>query len=301
MPTNRALLPQALEAGLKRVYFRRLNMIPTYFTQFMNIESSGRAFEDMLRAAGLGTLVLKPEGTAVSYDDPVQGARVRTVFLTFALGYRVTMEMMEDEETRIISQLPMELADATADHRERTAHGPLNDAFTGASFTGLDGAALCGNHTNLKTGTVQSNSLTPAVGLSVSAMQSLLTAFETFTNESDRFVAIRPSLLVVPTGLHYTAAQVLDSQERPDTTDRAINTVSTTRTGVSYLSDPYLTDVDNYFLLAAKGQHDLVWWNRKAATRKSAVDFDTQDLKTHVHYRGQAAFYDWRGVMGCAP
>ena len=209
--------------------------------------------------------------------------------------------MMEDEEYRVVMRMPEELADSTADHRERVAHALLNDAFAGATFTGLDAAALCGNHTNLKTGTVQSNSLAPAVGLSVSAMQSLLTAFETFTNESDRFVALRPSMLLVPPALHYIAAQILDSQERPDTTDRATNTVSTTRTGVSYLSDPYLTDTDNYFLLAAKGQHDLTWWNRKSPTKNSATDFDTQDMKWHIHYRAQVAFYDWRGVMGCAP
>jgi len=299
--TQRALLPQTLEAGIKRIYFRRLGMTPTFFTRIFNIETSSRAFEDMLRAAGLGTMVLKPEGTPVSYDDPVQGARVRTVFLTFALGFRVTMEMSEDEEYRVIARMPEELADSTADHRERVAHEVLNTAFVTTSFTGLDGAALCGNHTNLKTGTVQSNSLTPAVGLSVSAMQSLLTAFETFTNESDRFVAMRPATLLVPPALHYAAAEILKSQERPDTTDRATNTVSTSQTGVDYISDLYLTDPDNYFLIAAKGQHDLTWWNRKSPTKAMSVDTDTYDMKWNIHYRAQAAFYDWRGTMGCAP
>lgn len=302
MPTTTALLPETVEPFVTTVYFRRLRMISPIFPSVLNVETSGRAFEEFLRVAGLGTLVLKPEGTAIAYDDPVQGARVRTVHITYALGFRVTMEMMDDEQHRVIARMPEELADATADHRERIAHGPFNDAFVGASFTGLDGLSLCNAlHVNLKTGTTQSNALTPAVGLSVSGLQAAITAMEITQNDSDRFITLNPSMVFVPPALRFTADELLKSDMRPDTADNAINTVSTSQTGLMRKSSPYLTDADNWFLLADKMQHTVTWWNRKSPTKDSAVDFDTKDLKWTIHYRAAAAFYEWQGVLGSAP
>ena len=298
MSTTSALLPESLEPFVTTVFFRRLRMIRPIFPSLFNIETSGRAFEEFLRVAGLATLALKPEGTSVAYDDPVQGARVRTVMVSYALGFRVTFEMVEDEQHNVIRRMPEELAEAAADHRERIAHEPFNDAFAGASHTGLDGLALCATHTNLKTGTTQSNSIVPAVGLTVSGLQAGVNALENQQNDSDRFITIQSSTLLVPTNLNFPARELLRSQDRPDTADRAVNTVSTNQLGVQQVTSPYLTDVDNWFLLGRKSDHTLTWWNRKALTKDSATDFDTKDLKWTILYRAAVAFYEWQGVVG---
>jgi hypothetical protein len=300
MPTISAQFPELLEPFVTKVFFDRLNGIAPVFPSWMNVESSNRAFEEHFRVAGVGSFLTKAEGTPITYDDPVQGARVRTVHTTYALGIRITMELRDDDQHGIISRMAGDLADAARDHRDRLAHDLPNNAFVTTLFTGLDGAALCGNHTNLKTGTVQSNSLSPAVALSISGIQSAITNMRTTTNESDRFVSLTPSMLLVPPALQFTASEILDSQDRPDTTDRATNVTSTSRTGVRAFVSEYLTDTDNWFLLANKSQHTLTWWNRKGVTPDSSMDSQTKDMLYDSHYRASVAFYDWRGVVGSA-
>ena len=153
--------PELLEPWVTKIFFDRLNMIETIYTQIFNMVPSTKAFEDTFEVSTLGTFVLKPEGTPVSYDDPVQSGRKRVVNETFALGFRVTMEMMEDDQHRIISQMPNDLGDSARDHKENLAHALLNDAFTAAAtatFTGIpegDGVPrnLCNTgHIRLKDG-----------------------------------------------------------------------------------------------------------------------------------------------------
>ena len=72
---------------------------------------STKAFEDGMRVSALGSFATKPEGTPVGFDDPISGTRVRTVHTTYALGFRVTMEMKEDDLFNIIEQMPADLGD----------------------------------------------------------------------------------------------------------------------------------------------------------------------------------------------
>lgn len=296
--TVSAQFPDALEPFVTEIFMDDLTNIAPVFPQFMNVKPSNRAFEEFFKVAGVSTFVTKAEGTPIQYDDPVQGARVRTVHTTYALGIRITMELREDDQHNIIAQMASDLAAAARDHRDRLAHDLLNNAFVTTFFTGLDGAALCGNHTNLKTGTVQSNSLSPAVALSISGIQSAVTNMRTTTDDTDRFINLTAKMLLVPPALEFTASELLDSQDKPNTADRAINTIATSKLGVAYMGDPYLTDADNWFLLSAKSQHSLTWWNRKGVTPDSSMDSASKDMLYDSHYRASVAFYRWQGVVG---
>lgn len=302
MATTRFLAPELLEPDMKRIFFNRLTMQPPMFQNAFNIETSTKAFEDFLRFAGLGTFALKPEGTPVSYDDPVQGERVRTVHVTYALGFRVTMEMMDDDQHGIINRMPADLGDSAADHRENLAWGLFNDAFAGATYQGFDGQPLCDTaHTNLKSGGPQDNTVNPAVALSVSGIQSALINMRTTTNESDRFIQLRPRTLLIHPEEEFNAAQLLESDRIPGSADNDINSIRSSRIGVTPLVTPYLTDTDAWWILAEKSQHTVTWFNRKAVTMERSRDAQTKDALFDAHYRASVAFYDWRGVVGSQP
>lgn len=302
MATTRGLAPELLEPDMKKIFFNRLTMQPPVFPQVFNVESSTKAFEDFLRMAGLGTFALKPEGTPVSYDDPIQGERVRTVHSTYALGFRVTMEMMDDDQHGIIRRMPADLGDSASDHRENLAWGLFNDAFAGTTYQGMDGRALCSAlHANLKTGTVQDNTVTPGVALGLSGLQSALINMRTTTNESDRFIQLRPQTLLIHPDNEFQAAQLLESERIPGSADNDINSVRSSRIGVTPVVTPYLTDTDAWFLLATKTQHTVTWFNRKSVTMERSRDSQTKDALFDAHYRASVAFYDWRGVVGSQP
>jgi len=306
MATFRNLMPELLETRLKTVYFNNYNLIAPLFSQVANITGSSKAFEDTVRVAGLGALALKPEGTPISYDDPVQGTRKRVVHETYALGFRVTMEMMDDEQYNVIDRMPADLGDATREHKEILFWGIFNDAFDGNTYTDADGAtALCASHTLLKStgaaGAAFENQLNPGVALSVSGMEAMLDKFKLTPNESGRYIQISPSTLLVHTENSHLAHQLLNTEKEPFTADNQVSTVNSSRTGISPLEVPYLTDTDAWFFVAPKNQHTFTWYNRMGVAFSNSKDSQTKDALFDVMYRASVTWDDWRGVVGSAP
>jgi hypothetical protein len=305
MATFRATMPELLETRLRRVYINNYGRTPSQWEKIANIESSTQAHEDTIRVAGLGLLVLKPEGTPVSYDDPVQGTRKRVVHQTYALGFRVTMEMMDDEQYNVIEKMPADLGDATREHKEILFWSMFNDAFAGATFSEVDpgGSAipLCGTHTFLRSGTAGStfaNFLSPTVALGVSGIESALTKFQLTPNESGRYIQIRPEWLVVHNNEAHKAYQLLETEKEPYTNENQVSTVRSSRTGLKPLETPYLTDTDSWFLVSPKSQHQIKWYNRMKVAFSRDKDAQTKDALFDAMYRASVTWDDWRGVVG---
>ena len=302
MATFRATMPELLETRLKRVYLNNYSRIPSLWEKIANIESSTQSHEDTIRVAGLGLLVLKPEGTPVTYDDPVQGTRKRAVHQTYALGFRVTMEMMDDEQYNVIEKMPADLADATREHKEILFWSIFNDAFAGSTFTDADGTtALCASHTLLRSGTAGStfsNFLSPTVALSVSGLESIMTKFALTPNESGRYVQLRGQYLVIHPNESHKAYQLLETTKEPFTNENQENTVKTSRSGLTPLETPYLTDTDAYFVVSPKSQHRMIWYNRMKVTFGRDKDAQTKDAMFDAMYRASVTWDDWRGVVG---
>ena len=300
--------PQLLERDTKEIFFKHFTMIPLMYPMLFDERPSTKAYEDAMRFAGLGTFATKAEGTPVGYDDPVEGNVKRRVHSTFALGFRITMEMSEDDQHGIMEQMPADLGDSARDHQERLAWSLVNDAFAGNTFTGLDGGngaeALCiATHQNLKTGTQQSNILSPAVSLSVTGLESLMTQASTTTSDEDRFVNMNQSSLVFHPNLQHTAHVLLDTEFRPGGSDNDRSTVVSSRSGITPLERtgvPYLSSTTAWWVVAPKGPggNDLIWWNRKDVTFDRAKDSDSMDQKFMAHYRASVDFREWRGVWG---
>lgn len=300
MTTFRATIPESVEEWATDVFFMRYAALreQMIYPQFMRVDNSERAFEEAWEVSGLGTFALKPEGGPIAYDDPVQGNRTRITHQTFALGTRQTMEMIEDDRWDIARRLPEDLADSARDHQDRLAHGPVNDAFTGTTFTGLDGLALCTTvHTSLKGGGARSNSLNPPADLSQAAMEAMLTMARTTVDEAGRFIPFNLGLLLVSPQNEYEAQRILESEYEPGNANNAINVMTRSRTGADLLVTPYLTDPDDWFMMD-RGRHDVRYFDRKGVTTNSGTDMDTLDVKTTAHYRAGVGFWKWEGFFG---
>ena len=295
--------PELLEKDEKDIFFKNFGMQELMYTKLFTTKTSTKAYEDAMRVAGLGTFHTKAEGTPVGFDDPVSAAKVRSVHTTYALGFRVTMEMSADDQHDIISQMPADLGDSARDHQERLAWGLVNDAFAGATYTGLtDGAAavsLCNaTHTALKTATTQSNVLTPPVALSVTGLESLMNTASITTSEEDRFQATPIDQLVYHPNLQHTAHVLLQTEFRTGTSDNDRSSVVSSQSGITPVRKqgvPYLSSTTAWFL---SGKNDLKWYNRQSLTFDQAKDSDSFDRKFYGFYRASVAFHEWRGFWG---
>ena len=301
MATFSGSMAELLEPRLREVYFREYTMQDLLYPKVFNVKKSTKAFEDVAKVGGFGPLATKGEGQPVAYDDPVISARKRTIHTVYALGFRVTMEMMDDDLYNVIDQMPKDLADSTRDHQENLAWGVLNDAFAGAVHTTIGGDTLCAIHTLIKSGGTYSNLQAPAVALSVTGLEDILTMARVMVDESGRFTPCKLSTLIIPPALEFEAARLLETAMaagEPGTNENQINTVATNRIGVSALVVPYLTDDDAYFLVAEKSKHSLNWFNRREIEWDKGKDFAPKDALFDVMYRAHVTVDDWKGVWG---
>ena len=290
---------ELLEADQKEIFFKQFSMIPELWSQLMETKNSTRGYEDRMRVAGFGTLALKPEGTPIAFDDPVQGTRVRTVHSTYGLGWRASMEMMQDDQHSIMNRMSSDLADSAKDHRERLAWSMIDDAFTGTTFTGLEGdAMLIATHTPVRGGSDQSNLLSPAVALGVTGLEAMMTLARTTVSEEGRFLNLPQSTLVIPPQLEHQAHELLNTEFQIDSNNNNVSTVATSRNGITPLIVPYLSSTSAWTLHAPKGQNGLCWNDRMGVEFTSAGDAVTKDMQNFVCYRASVMFSEWRGNFG---
>lgn len=312
MASFRGIAPELLEPFVNHIYWQEYNQGDVLYTKIFNNKPTGMAFVDEFSVAGLGRFVQKPEGTPVSYSDPVQGDRRRTIVLTFALGFRVTMEMREDEQHGIIAKMPADLAMAARDSQERLAWGLVNVLFTAADDTvnaGLpegDGTRrplFDTGHVPLRNaGATQSNRLNPGVALSTAGLESALTIFRTQQGEEERFVNISPNLLLHHPNEEFVAAQLLETEKEVNTAENQINAVKGSRIGVANFQSPYITDTDSWSLWnTAKSPVD--WIDRKGLTGPvQGSDSQSFDQFFISHYRAAVQVNgNWRSAVGSAP
>src|SRR3990167_9983112 len=73
---------------------------------------SKRAYEEAAYASGLGLFAHKPEGEAITYDDLLQGPTKRWVHKTYALGVRITEELIDDS---LYPDIPTEIRSLTTE------------------------------------------------------------------------------------------------------------------------------------------------------------------------------------------
>ena len=291
-----------LEAEEKEVFFKSFTMIPLLYPQLFGSKGSTKAYEDRMQVAGLGTFATKPEGTPIAFDDPVQGAQARTVHQTYALGWRASMEMMEDDQFSIMSQMSGDLGESARDHQERLAWGLINDGFTGNTYTGLEGDTLFeATHAQLRAGTgTVSNILSPAVALSATGLEDIMTLADTTTSLEGRFVQLNPSILLIHPSLQHTAYELLNTEFKVDSADNNRSTVTSSRSGLRTLEVPYLSSETNWFMMSPPGTNSLQWNNRKSVTFSRAQDSDTLDQKFYGCYRASVMWSKWRGSWGSA-
>jgi phage major head subunit gpT-like protein len=291
---------QLLEADVKDIFFKGFSMQPLKYPRLFSSKTSTKAYEDRLRIAALGTFATKPEGTPIAFDDPVQGTQVRTVHQTFALGWRASMEMMEDDQHDIMSKMSADLGESARDHQERLAWALINAGYTGTGgATGLEGETLFSStHTLLKTGGTATNIVSPPIALSVTGIESMLNLASTTTSDEGRFVEMSPSILLIHPNEQHNAYVLLETQFRPGSSDNDRNTVVSTRSGLTPLEVPYLSSTTNWSVHAGSGRNSLQWNNRKMPTFSRAQDADTLDQKFYGVYRASVMFSEWRGNWG---
>lgn len=301
--------------GLRKVFFDQLGKIPKEWRRLFPVVNgiprsqaggpAGGAYFDDHQISSLSNLAGKTQGAAVQYQLPVEGGDVRYTPYVFAGGFRMTMEMKDDDLYGVFAKMSRELAGAAAYCMEVQAFRILNGGFvttsgTGHNGVGFDGKALFAtDHTilNPMTTATRSNTLSAAADLSQTSIEELLTNAENWVNNSGFPTPARLHTLVYGPANSFIAKELTDSELKPWTADNEVNAIKgeLDRMLVHYLDDP-----DSFFLLGDKESMDSYVWVRKGSTFDVGDDFDTDDSKAKVMIRVATGHSEPDGLFGAA-
>lgn len=282
---------------IDHIIFMKYSQYPEEYSRYFNMNSSNRAFENVTGVVGFDYLSEKPEGQAINYDTMLQGYDTNYEHVTYGLGFRTSMESLQDDVDGIMRRGAMALGASARYTPEIVAADVFNNAFS--STTGSpDGVALCATNHPLIGGGTASNELDPGADLSVTSLQNLVNQMAQTVNDRGQKLMIQPRHLIVPQELSWTAEQLLGSPGLPGTADNDINSLR--MMGMTWSTWHYLTDANNWFLQADVSETELHFFWRMPFATDHDMDFDTGDGKSKIIGRFSVGWSDWRGLHGSA-
>jgi hypothetical protein len=277
---------------LDEVMFERFDAPSLTYTQVFHMDTSDRAYEEKTGITGFDQFVEKDEGDAIDYDQLLQAYDKRYTHLTYAKGFQISMEAMDDDIDGAISNAAPALARVARNSIETEAFKDFNTGF--ATVTTPDGAYLFSNSHTLVGGGTFDNLISG--DLAQGTLESAINIYDDMRDDRNQLIELSPAILLFPPELKWLVYELLKSQLRSDTADNAANALH--QVPLRTIESKYLTGDDDWFLLSEPSQHRLMFYWRMEPVTDHTLDFDTSNMKTKMTYRLSHGPADWRGLVG---
>lgn len=285
-----------LDANLNEGWQDGLKRWPQEYDALFNVQDSQKQSEKDSYETGFEAMPVKPEGTPAVYDSVMPGISVRYTHLTFALGYEITEEAIEDNlhTPETFSKLPTALEGAAEETIEVIAANVYNTGFTN---TGFDGVSLFNTAHPLIGGGTQSNTLSTAADLSVTSLMAAITQFGKMLDERGLHRALHPRLLAVAVDNQFVAEELLKSEYKPYTGNNERNTLQSH--DLEFTVNHYFTNAEYWFLNAEKTEHHAkFFWRVRLGDLRKGTDFDSTNLKHLARMRFSVGYSHYIGLFG---
>jgi hypothetical protein len=279
--------------GLRKAFFDIFGRKETVYDKVFNMNTSAKKSETDSYFTGFGIMPSKSEGVEITYDDAAQGYDVTYTHTTYAQGYRVTQEMIEDELYGVVDKMNTALAISAYARIETDAASVFNNGFN-SSYTGGDSKELFATDHPLVHGGTEQNELSTAADISVTSLQQGIIDIEATVDDRGILCGLEAATLLVPNDLQFTGAELLKSMYVPYSADNEINAL--TAKGLNMITWNYLTDTDAWFIICKT--NELNWFWRRPLTFTEGNDFNTGDALFKASMRYSKGWSDFRGLYG---
>lgn len=297
-PISRTSFAKALWPGVNAWYGKAYAEYPVEYTMLFDKNTSKRAYEEDVGISSFGLAPVKEEGAAITYDTERQGFTTRYTHVTYALGFIITREMVDDDLYDVVgSRRAQGLAFSMRQTKELIAAAVYNRAFN-TSYTGGDGKALLVNdHPNVAGGTWSNILATPA-DLSEAALEQAFIDISLLKNDRGLQISLMPKKLILPPQLEFEANRILKSSLRVGTANNDINALKETgKFSDGWTINHYLTDADAWFI-RTNAPHGMKYFERRGDDFGVDNDFDTENAKFKATARYSFGWTDPRGLFG---
>lgn len=285
-----------LDANLNDGWQDGLKRWDEEYSQLFNVLNSDKQSEKDSYESGFATAPVKAEGVAATYARILPGIASRYIHQTYALGYEITEEAIEDNlhTPETFAKLPDALNGSFEETVEVSAANIFNNGF---ATSGFDSTTLFSTSHPLLAGGTQSNTPSTAADLSVTSLIAGITAYGQFTDEQGLHRALTPRQLAVSVDNWAIALELTSSEYKPYSANNERNAIMSKN--LQPVINHYFTDTDAWFLLADKKDHYLkfFWRVRLGALRKS-TDFDSTNLKHLGRCRFSVGWSHYIGTYG---
>ncbi|MBM4240577.1 MAG: hypothetical protein FJ150_02730 [Euryarchaeota archaeon] len=297
MAITRSQIVDTLDVGLNEIWLDGLKGWDEEYAKIFVVGSSKKQLEKDSYLSGFGNFPEKTEGSPAQYDSLYPGISTNFVPKTYALGYEITEEAVEDNqyEPETFNKFPEALKRSAISTVEVVSANVFNNGF---STNGFDGVPLFSVNHLLLGGSTQANTPATQADLSVSSLQAGLQALEDQVDERGKKIASSQAvLLVVPTGNMWTSEELLKSTQKPYVANNEINAIR--MKDLTYMVWHYLTDSDSWFLLASKDVLKIkFFWRIKLGDLRRGTDFDSTNLKHLGRMRFAVGYSHYQGTYG---
>jgi len=272
---------------------------PKEWMSLFEVNSSRKAYEQVVLQSGFGLASVKAQGDSVSYDTTKQGYTTTLTHVTYALGYVVTMEEIDDNLYADVSKGRSSALAMSMNTTINTVAANVYNRATTAGYTGGDGIVLLSASHPTRAGN-QSNILNPAADLSESALEDMLIQIAGAQNDRGLQIALMPDKLLIPRQEVYNAARILKSVLQNDTANNAVNALKAMNAlPGGFEVNHYFTDTDQWFVRTRlPSKSGMLMFNRKPVAFSQDNDFDTENAKAKAMTRFSVGWGDWRAVYG---
>jgi hypothetical protein len=274
------------------------------YPMLFDVEQSRKNFEELVSMAGLGLFRQKPEGQGIQYDDMRQGAVTRAYNLTYASGYIITEEMLEDNQypqdlNKLGKDAGRDLGEKALKTIETLAANVYNRAFNNA-YTFGDGVTLLNSAHPEAKGLSFSNIPTVGADMSEVSLEQANIDIKRYKDAAGTIISLKGESLIVPPELEFEANRILESVLQNNSNTNALNALKATGAfPKGIIVNPYLTDAKAWFIrtnvTSGKG---LVAFERIKPEVKPDNDFDTGNAKFKCRFRMSFTNGDPRSIYG---
>jgi len=296
-------ISRLLVEGVKNVFGQAYEHHDKQFDRLFDTEQSRKAFEQDQQFEGFGLAPVKLEGAGVAYDSQQEGFSPKFQNLTYAKGFIVTKEAMDDNLYNLFERRARALAFSMQQTKENVGANVYNRGFNSAFLMeGGDGKELFAtDHINGPSdNSTFSNELATPAALSEASLEDLLIQINEATDPRGLRIALKGQRLIVPPKLSFDAERILKSVLQNDTDTNAINALrSTGMLPGGYMTNNYLTSNTAWFV-KTNAPDGMKYFTRQEVDFDQDMDFGTSNARFKADERYSFGWSDPRGAYGSA-
>jgi Mu-like prophage major head subunit gpT len=296
MAISRAQLLKELLPGLNALFGLEYARYGEEHKEIYETEKSERSFEEETKLSGFSAAPVKPEGTALSYDNAQEAFTARYSHETIALGFSITEEAIEDNLYDSLSaRYTKGLARAMAYTKQVKAAAVLNNGFN-ATIVGGDGQPLFSTAHPLISGGTNANTPSTPADLNETSLENAVIQIAAWTDERGLLIAARPKKLIVPPALMFVATRLLETELRVGTNNNDINAIKNNGSiPEGYTVNHFLT-APNAWFLTTDVPNGMKHFERVALQNSMDGDFDTGNVRYKSRERYSFGYSDPLGM-----